>query len=232
MGEIVQVLNEIKEAMETNTVPVWVVVITGIAPIVLTAISILSTYIQYRQNIKLQKAIHNRDVRMQSRENILQIYKCFCIVQNTVGRGNSNLAYTFSNQGELNRWLGDLNSAGESVCQAMNQANLFFKENDPALVEMLENCRDKFLSFQREIWGYINSGKAQWASNAAWQTISPQLGNLNLWQNPVLLSQFIQLCDTDDVKRLKQQGDELLACFEYDKFDVYFEKYLKIDQIK
>ena len=236
MEEIVQVLNEIKEIMAENTTPLFLVVITGIIPLVLTGISVFSAIIQYKQNVKLQKEIHNRDVRMQRKENVLQIYNAFCNAQGVVSMGNHNLAGTFANPDGLNRWLTDLGNAGTAICQATNQVNLFFRKSDTEFVTTLENCRDKFIEFQKSIWEYIISGKAQLDYNNAWNIIGPQMGNvvrnmLSLSQNSSLFKQFIQLCDTDDVKRLKKQGDEFLACLANDKFDCYFEKHLNFDKL-
>lgn len=236
MEELVQVLNEIKKILQTNVEPPYLTVITGIIPLILTGISVFSAIIQYKQSVKLQKEIHNRDARMQREENVLQIYNAFFNAQGVVSMGNQNLAGTFANPDGLNRWLTDLGNASTAICQATNQVNLFFRKSDAEFVMMLENCRDKFIEFQKDIWEYVNSGKAQSDYNNAWNIIGPQMGNvvwntLSLWQNPQLFKQFIQLCDTDDVKRLKKQGDDFLACLSYEKFDCYFEKHLNFDKL-
>ena len=233
MEEAVQALNEIKELIATNETPSRIPVFT----LVFSAISVVFAIFQYMQNTKLQKIIHEREVRMQSRENILQIYNAFCTAQTVVGTGTQNLAKTFSNPEGVSRWLMDLDHAGRLICQATNQVKLFFKESDPDFVEMLEICRNKFTKFQKDIWEYINSGKAQLDYNSAWNIIGPQLGTAttwstpSLWQNPLLLQKFVQLCDTDEVKHLKKQGNEFLVCLTYDKFDFYFEKHLKFDKL-
>ena len=91
MEELVQVLNEIKEILQTNVEPPYLTVITGIIPLILTGISVFSAIIQYKQSVKLQKEIHNRDARMQREENVLQIYNAFCNAQGVVSMGNQNL---------------------------------------------------------------------------------------------------------------------------------------------
>lgn len=236
MEEIIQILNEIKEIMAANTTPLFLTVITGIMPLILTSISVFSAIVQYKQNEKLQKEIYNRDMRMQRKENVLQIYNAFSDAQNVVNMGNQNLAATFSNPDELNRWLMELNNAGRLICKATNQVNLFFKKSDTEFVTAIENCQEKFIEFLKSLWQYINSGKAQLDYNNAWSIIGPQLGNdmwntVSLWQNPVLWQKFIQLCDTDDVKCLKKQGDEFLVYLTYDKFDCYFEKHLNFEKL-
>lgn len=55
-------------------------------------------------------------------------------------------------------------------------------------------------------------------------------GDFNtLMSNPIAYDAFLKLCINDTTKEINEKITEILDLLTYDKFDVYFEKYLRMD---
>ena len=236
MQGLEEALNNLTQAVSSNSLPMWARYISAFGPLVLSVVIAIMTWIQHIQNQGLQKSIHNRDVCIQSRENILQIYNAFCSAQQVTGIGILPLATTLSTQESITKWTSDLFSASSTLFQVLNQASLFWRESDPDFVKALEEYNNLFQQFYCGINEYIRSGKATGAIDNAWTVISSTYGipvgnTWVLWQRSDAFQTYIQQCNTAEVKQLEKQGEAFLSCLTYDKFDKLFEKYLKIDEI-
>ena len=236
MDEIVQALNNIANSISRNSMPLIISIIAIAVPIALTIVSIVQAIVQNKQNRDLQKLIHNNEINLQSRENILQIYNAFVNALSIVYQGQDKVENIFSNPNSINNWLNDLILAGNSLDLVMNQAELFFRRGNPDLIETLKKCKKSFYHLLDSISSYVNDGQLVVVQNQAWNTISQTFGIAfgNYWmlqQNYMAMQQFLQLNTTDDTKKIQKEIDEFISVLQYDKFDIYFEEYLSIQKV-
>lgn len=236
MDEIVQALNNIANAISQNSMPLIISIIAIAVPIALTIVSIVQAIVQNKQSRNLQKLIHNNEINLQSRENILQIYNSFVNALGIVCQGQNKVEYIFSNPNSTDKWLNDLISANNSLTLVMNQAELFFRRSNPDLIIILKKCKESFRNLFQSISSYANDGQLLMVQNQAWNTISLTFGIPfgNYWllqQNNMAMQQFLQLNTTDETKKIQKEIDEFISLFQYDKFDIYFEEYLSIQKV-
>lgn len=236
MDEIVQALNNIDNSISRNSMPLIISIIAIAIPIALTIVSIIQVIVQNRQSRNLQKLIHNNEIYLQSRDNILQIYNAFVNALSVVYQGQSNVENIFLNSNSTNTWLNNLILAGNSIDLVMNQAELFFRRSNPDLVEMLNSCKKGFHHLHESILSYAYDGRLTVVQTQAWDTILHRFG-IPMWnyemlqQNYMAMQQFIQLNTTDDTKKIQKEIDEFISLLQYDKFDIYFEEYLSIQKV-
>lgn len=187
------------------------------------------------QNHELLKNIHNREVRLQNRENVLQIYNAFVNSHQVVKRGGISAEITFAYPQNTSIWADDLEITSNDLALTMNRVNLFFSKSNSEFINVLRACVNKFEQIHQAVIEYVRSGGHDVIRNASWNNITQTYGIMKgdywaLQQNQIAMGQFLQLCETNNVKEIKKLAAEYLEMLKDENFDVYFEKYLSIEE--
>lgn len=102
MDGLVLSINNIAEILKNGT-PAWLSVIVAFVPILLTIVTIVLSYRMDKNSKGLQKMIHNRDVYVQSRQDILSIYDAFSEAQITLCKYGT-VEMIFANEFSASSW--------------------------------------------------------------------------------------------------------------------------------
>ena len=236
MEELIAAINQINESLAQGSIPMWVSYASALGPLVLTIITAIIALLQYKNNVHLQKQLHNREIIVQSRNSILSIYDTCCIAQGLANAAiiPNGVFTSFENIVDYNKKMFDNNYP---MVRAMNQARLFFEKDNKQLYGVLKNVGEKYFAFHNAVTSYTASGEANKALNDAWNNIFqcyniPGGNYMMLYANEIACKQFYQLCETDKVKEIREKAKQFLELLPYESFDCYFEKYLQISEIK
>ena len=233
MEELTQKINELIETINTNSVPLGLSIFCMIVPIIISFAVAIFAIVQHCQNKRLQKTISNKELMVQMHGDILSIYDNYCMAQETIGRVGDNIAVIFANPNLQFQWGNELLNAVKMVCQAYNRSELILPKSDKKLREILKNVLNKFRDLCKDVDDYVNSGMAELSRQQSWGNISATYGVLMndynfLFCNGKAADDFIKLCRNDATKKMDNEIKEILALYEYDNFDVYFERYLRL----
>lgn len=230
MKETIEALNSIAAAIKGG-IPSWVTAIEAFTPIVLTVITIILSVRMDKQNKKLQRELHNRDVSSQARHDILEIYDAFCQTL-FVLKKRGPVAAIFANLNETSIWIQELSDTSIKAYAAYNRSKLLI--DDKGLTEYLHLLTDKYDEIYTAISEYIYSG-------VPFQIIQNAFNSLHIPQNntgvfsPLLTdislkNQFIQMCDNEITKNIQNKITEYAGLLSDDAFDVRLKKYLAIKE--
>ena len=251
MEELIQKIDELINAINNNSVPLWLTIIGILVPIAISLLVWWQSHQQNKKNIalqkqittseeKLQKEICSKEIKVQMHGDILKIYDDFCLAQNTIGYAKDNVHTIFSNFNSNNgisfplQWINNVTAASNILCQSVNRAKLLLPSEDEELRTILESIWKKYKELKAKVDEYFYSGAAFTHANNAWLIIGPRFnimaGDYNtLMSNPIAYDAFLKLCINDTTKEINEKIAEILDLLTYDKFDVYFEKYLRMD---
>ena len=240
MEEIVQKLDELIKAVNSNSALDWIAVLI---PIALTIVIILQSVFHHRENKKMQQMVSDRDIKAQMHNDFLKIYDDIACAQNIVcitdGKSELILSNFDFNSNLINApiWVGNLKNAAINVCQAANRARILIPEEDKEFCEVITNIWEKYKELTFKIASYFDSGKAFDKSQDAWNTINKRytipIGNYSAFAiNRNACDDYIKLCATTETEEINKLIKDFAELLEYENFDKYFEKYLRIDSNK
>lgn len=244
MEELTQKIDELIELLKVNSMPLWISIVGIFVPIILSALIIGITIYQHKKNKafqilintkneELQKMISDKELKVQMHGDILNIYDGYCVVQNTLGKANNNVATVLANPNILVQWLNELQISMAVICQAFNRAELLLPKSDMEFRKVLKSIIEKYRDLLNDIFEYINSGAADFNRNQTWvkiantHSIQPN-DYLTLYFNKDATADFIKLYANENTEKMNKGLKELMDLFESDKFDKYFEPYLSI----
>ncbi len=176
MKETIEALNGIAAAIE-GVFPSWVTAIEAFAPIVLTVITIILSVRMDKQNKRLQRELHNRDVSSQARHDILEIYDAFCQTL-FVLKKRGPVAAIFSNMTVLSIWIQELCDASIKTYMACDRSKLLL--DDKELTEYLRYLTQKYDEIYTSILSYTNSSvSSQMCDNEKAKCIQAKITEYN-----------------------------------------------------
>ena len=241
----IEALIRIAEALENGFVPLWFAVIGIGAPIVLTALSIWLNYKTGKQNEELQKNLHNRDVKNQTRQTIIYIYNSFLDALNVAESANNNVMVIFISPQFIQSWSRLVFNSSTSIIRAFNQANIILDDSD--MIEYLRKCKDTFVDLNSSVTQYVNTPfPFQMIQNAfdSMKSKYPQrysvgiigINDYNflypiLSQNVADLEDFKKMCENDYTKEIQKKVKIFIDLIANEKFDNYFKKYVQIQKL-
>lgn len=244
MEDLIQKIDDLIKTLNANAMPLWISIVGIFIPILLSAIVIIITIYQHKKNKalqilinekneELQKKISDKELRVQMHGDILSIYDGNCMMQNALLRASKGVAILFANPNLTFPWYNELLNALHVLCQANNRAFLLLPQSDSGLREVLNNLFSKIQTLFAEISDYINSGAADLVRQQTWNKISPThnipINNYNLLSiNYDATVDFIKLCTNKYTEKMDNEIRDILELFKYDKFDKYFEPYLRM----
>lgn len=241
----IEALIRIAEALENGFVPLWFAVIGIGAPIVLTALSIWLNYKTGKQNEELQKNLHNRDVKNQTRQTIIYIYNSFLDALNVAESANNNVMVIFISPQFIQSWSRLVFNSSTSIIRAFSQANIILDDSD--MIEYLRKCKDTFVDLNSSVTQYVNTPfPFQMIQNAfdSMKSKYPQrysvgvigINDYNflypiLSQNVADLEDFKKMCENDYTKEIQKKVKIFIDLIANEKFDNYFKKYVQIQKL-
>lgn len=242
MEELIQKIDELINTINENSVPKGVTIAGIVIPILISAAVAVFAILQHFQNVRLQRIISNRDYKVQMHADILKIYDDFCLAQNalggSVGAVHSVFACFLPVSGGLNLptlYVNNLNAALNVICQAANRAKLLLPKEDENIRNMIEDTYEKFKKLKFKVDEYFYNGIAYNVADSAWNKILSNGIIISKWNyyelnnNRTVYGTFLEYCKTATTQEIDAMTQELHDLFTYDKFDVYFEKYLQMN---
>lgn len=243
MEELVNSVNGIAEALKSG-IPAWVTILAGLAPILLTIITIILSYrmdrrnrelqkMIHKQNTELQQMIHNRDAFIQSRQEILSIFNAFSESLLTL-RNYGSAETVFSNEQTTWNWCQELAIRRNEIIKAFDKAKLLFNEKD--LVDCLEKARDKFLDIYTCITRYTyNNLNNQTLLNARARVAAQYGSDVHnpgwLAMSPAAREELIKQCENENTKEINAKINQFSEMLSYENCDIKFKKYLEIKEL-
>lgn len=245
MEELIQKIDELINAINNNSVPLWLSIIGILVPIAISLLVWWQSHQQNKKNIalqqqittgeeKLQKEISSKEIKVQMHGDFLKIYDDFCFAQGIIGQAKDNIPNIFSNPNVALQWTNDLMKATNGICQAANRAHLLLPTADNPFLEILEGVFSKYKALTTKVIDYSNTGAAEFYCNQTWtkicQTYKIAYGDyMALLNNPLAYQDFMKLYSNNQTDAINDVVKEILPLFNYDKFDIHFEKYLRIE---
>ncbi len=233
MEELSQKIAELIETLNKNSVPIGLTIFCMIVPIVISLAVAIFAVVQHYQNKRLQKNISEKELKVQMHGDILNIYDGYCLVQNSLGKVSNGVVPVFINPNVLIQWVNDMQNSAGVLSQSYNRADLLLPKTEMELRNILKNILEKFREIVVDIFDYINSGIAEMNRVQAWQKITMSYGiqqndYATLYTNKNAAADLEKLYINDDTKRIDNKIKETMDLFEYDKFDKFFEPYLRM----
>lgn len=249
MEELTQKIDELIRAINANSIPKWISFVGIFVPILLSVLVIIITIYQHRKNKRLQilindkneelqRTISEKEARVQMHGDILNIYDGYCLAQNTLGKAGLDVATVFMNPNMQFMWLNELQNSMGIICQVYNRAELIFPKSDTEIRIVLKSILEKYRELIGDIFTYINSGAADINRSQTWIKISSSYPTIlpndyvSLYYNKIATEDFIKLYSNEDTKKLDGKIKELMDLFSSEKFDKYFEPYVRLNTEK
>lgn len=236
MDEIVTALNSIAESLTNDGLPFWLTVVDIILPIILTTITIVLSIRMDKQNKKLQKQIHNRDVANQTRQAVLDIFQSYYNAFAVLQQVGDNVASVFVSDQSYYQWGLAVEASSKDVTLALNKAKLLLGD-DTELVDYLRKSWLAFSDVNRTVNTYINTGIASQTVGMAWGTFQQKYNILcgnyfALLQNPSLAEEFKKMCDNSYTQDIQRKIEVYMDLVTDDEFDGRLKKYIQIRELK
>lgn len=211
--------------------------ISTFLPILLSALLIIENLIFHFRNKKLQQEIHNRDIRLRKHDDILKIYSVYYEVSDFLYANNIVLGVKEGNVPYIMNCRFHLVSMKNNILRNLDLAALMLKNSDNELFKIV---KDRFEFGTRIIDKYIDYIDGDFASISiqAWSKILQlypfvqQYNYASLYQNQSCLNDFHKLCETSITLELDDLLKQYAELHKYDKFDIYFEKYFDLNELK
>lgn len=206
-------------------------------PILLSALLIIQNFIIDSRNKKLQKEIHNRDIRLRRHDDILSIYSIYYDVMSLLYTSNFVFEVKQGNVNYVMNYYNNLFLMKNNILRKLDIANLLFRHSDSELFEVIETRFKLAVEIINKYLAYINGNFVNTATDS-WNKIcklQPLLSPYNyllLHQNQSILNDFLKMCETDETKELDKLLEQYNEQHSYEKFDIYFEKYLGMEELK
>lgn len=231
MEELIQSINNIAEALKNGT-PAWVTIISGLAPIVLTVITIILSMRMNKQNKELQRLIHNRDVKNQSRQDILSIYNAFSEALKTL-QLYGTVETIFSHEQSVMFWSQEINNKERDIIKACDKAKLMFSDKD--LIDCLLQAMNAYHEICICVSRYVYNGTYLQVLQSAKTSIAAQFGMATnvaaVYLNTASREQLIKMCENENTREITKRIKIYTDLMDDDKFDVKFKKYLEIKEL-
>lgn len=230
MNDTLQALNEIVRILDESQDPTWLLYLSALGPLILTAISVFIACRQHRQNQALQKQIADRDYKNILRQNALAIYNDFFNGLRVVDQAFGNVAEVFSTPKSLDMWSKELQTAYEQMTASYYHAKLML--DDDKLIEVLKRTYNCFVELYEEFNSYCNSGAVHSVIGNAFRIVSAKYGiksELELLLKPAVKEEYLNLCYTDQAKKIHELMQAYIEAMKNNNFDVYFKKYAQLE---
>lgn len=232
MDELVRSINNIADILKKQS-PEYVSIIMAVVPVLLTIITIILSWRMDRQNKKLQKMIHNRDILNQYRQDILLIYNTYSEAWINLVRYGS-VEKIFIHEQTTYNWNQEINNMIIEVARASDKAELLL--DDKELTGYLVSLRDDYKEICICVSRYIYNNTFSQVLQNALSTVASKNGVLGsnanyLAQNPVTQEQLIKLCENENTREIAQKIKSFSDKMTDEKFDSMFRKYLQFHEI-
>ena len=231
MEDITQKMDELITSLSVNSVPQWVTYIGIFVPIMISILVVVITIIQHRRSKKLQQDICDKEMRVQMHNDFLAIYDEFVKVFKVILGAQNGIEKIFVSPQNALRWFNDFRDCGQSVWQALNKAELLCPETDTEFVEALRNIHNKTAKLFDDAWNYYYSYNGTNHYNATFGKISALYKIQSpdqLYFNLSAYQDFLNMYIDDNIKEINKSIETIITLMSKDRFDVYFEPYVKM----
>ena len=211
--------------------------LSTLIPIVLSALLIVQNFIINYRNKKLQKEIHNRDIRLRKHDDILNIYYTFYEFTDLLYTSNFIYEVKQGNISYVMNYRNNLMIIRYNLLKKLDLAALLFKRNDNEFYVIIEERIKLSIEIIDKYLGYIQ-GNFYNVATQAWEKVirinnAIQMYNYNsLYMYEDNLIDFLKMCETPETKELDTLLYKHKEMHKYENFDIYFEKYLGMEELK
>lgn len=232
MNEIVAALYSIASFIK----PSWLwTTIEILIPTIPAVITLCLSVRMDKQNRLLQKQIHNRDVRNQTRESVFHVYQAFLDAAIVLQQAGDDIRFVFTNSDAFWKWGLDIENTIKTITLAHNKAKLLFPD-DKKLTDYTSVCWNAFSDVYTTINSYIRSTVPVQAIENAWDNMEQKYGILRgdyaaIIQKQAWLEEFERFCSNEHTKEIQEKVDAYKALINSDEFDRCFRPYLQIQEL-
>ena len=217
----------------TDQLLAWITAGSFLTSIILTSIAIYVSCHIDRQNKQLQKDIHNREVKLQYRNDILSIYNTF-MESLTILQRRGTVASIFAHEQTASSWSHELYDNVLKLHNAYNRANLIFDNID--FINYLMNICNSYSDIARNVAEYIYSGAHIPVIQHARDSIATQFGihptdYYSMSVNFAAREYFIKLCENNVTKQIELKIQTYSNLLYSDEFNNKFKTYIVISEI-
>ena len=206
-------------------------------PILLSALLVAENVVFHYRDKKLQQEIHNRDIRLRKHDDILAIYSVYYEVIDLLYTNNIAVEVKLGNIYYVMNCRFSLSALRSNIIKKLDLASLLLKRSDNELYKNVEARFKLAIEIIDKYLYYIN-GNFTNTSVQAWRQICEiykslqQYNYAQLYQNQEAVETFLKLCETSETKEIDNLLEKYKQLHSYDKFDIYFEKYIGMEELK
>ena len=234
MEQLITVLQSIAESLNNDAVPIWVMYLSSLGPVILTAITAYLAWKQHQQNQQLQKDIANREYANMLRQNMLDIYNAHFEALHLIKPASDNVPDLFSSPNSFIAWSQALDNAYAAIIKANNQARLMIADDD--LLTATSKCQNALGELLSYVSDYIQKGLPMTVIQNAWNTIFAKYGipyndYYTLSLNLPAKEEFWKLCENRHTQEIQKRMKAFIETLDGDQFDIHFKKYIQIPHL-
>lgn len=215
-------------------------------PIILTVLIIVQNNNYEKNNQKLQKQIHNRDIINRFHDDVLRIYNTYYDFTYTVRVSGFEENMRTGNGGWVNNYIGNIYNLKERVVSNKNLARLLFEAKNKDLYNIVSERNNLAIDILDKYINYYASGEFFRISENAWDVSINQGINNNGSYNPVQYKynyqwlmqdqkrydNYLRLCKSDTVIEIDRLIDDYMKMHTFEKYDKYFEQYFSLESLQ
>lgn len=232
MNKIVAALYSIASFMKPSCL--WTVM-EVLIPIIPAIITLCLSVRMDKQNRQLQKQIHNRDVRNQTRESVFSIYQAFLDAAIVLQQAGDDIRFVFIRSDAFWKWGLDIENVIKTITFANNKAKLLFPD-DKRLTDYTSKCWNAFSDVYKVVNLYVHSTNPLQAIESAWDNMEQEYGisrgnYVAVIQKQEWLEEFERLCSNKHTENIQEKVDAYKELIRSDEFDDCFRPHLQIQEL-
>jgi DNA-binding MarR family transcriptional regulator len=204
---------------------------TAISAIGTVAAALVAAYALFTST-RLQKKIHNRDVKLTLQQKVLDIYNAYCDCCTLLNFEEMLLSARMRQTSMPVVQIHKILEHRNVIERVRNESNLLFRDDEQLKNRLSELC-EGFISLSERYVNLTEKGKKM--ANKAFAEINRILPELELngphefdkiLANPQALAIFNRICTVPEVEKFNNDVRTYRNKFTYDNIDELFEKHL------
>lgn len=226
--EISRAIDDLTQAIISESLPSWLTYASALAPIFLTIISLLLTIAIDRRNRQLQVYFHQKEAANELRSIILEVFNSCLDAYMLAELSRGRVAQHFASQLAYIEWSKKIETFCYQMQLCINRARIIM--NDDELINTLEQCAIAWSAVYEDVNSYIGTNIPEKTIEKAWQVVKQENGIEpydfgQLYQNQQAKDLFEKECQNIWTWQIENRLDTYRAIVTADSFDKGFRKH-------